>query len=102
LDPQVDLAQWQALGPLVSSQALDDGVVKLEISMPRDLWKQEDLVANLVLVLDVGAARTEAGQLYVPFHLDLRNRLDPDPLKALQRIRIHDVDPPYEIRFQPK
>jgi len=98
----VDFSRWVSLSTLVTSQALDEEAVLLEIRVPKTiLARYPDLLKEqLVLVLDVTAWTKDSDELVIPFHLDVRDRSHPDLLNALQRIEI--VSSERVVRFRPR
>jgi hypothetical protein len=89
--PAFDLvADWDSFTPAITTADLQEGVAKnLKVRLPAKLREDKEFLANLVLVLNVGAAPPEEeGRLRVPYYVDLRDRSRGKDLENLAQVAI--------------
>jgi len=98
-------AKWpveklQSESTLVKTIDISAGEVAIDVRMPSSLWSREELIANLALVLDFAEARQEGDRLFVPFHLDVRDRTRTEDRQDVERIEIAAAPEEKDIRFR--
>ena len=85
---------YAVFGAFLDTDLKDGRKQLLEVLMPRSLAGNEGFIENLVVVLDVGAAKEDPatkGLLYVPYRLDLKDRSQEADVANLALV---DIVPP--------